>query len=310
MSDLTRPIRLAFQNVAIGFARPYISRELPGWGHVYSHLVGSYQRNWLWKDAGERTIRDKRNHYLVTLNLEWWADRLAFFLGRWSDLGTLMLIDAVAKPGDVVVDIGANRGFFALAASHAVGPAGKVVCFEPNPACTRQIRRECEKNEITNIEIHDCALGQEHAHLTLSIPAINSGEATLGKTQYADVEKIDVDVEVGDEQLAALSPALIKIDVEGFECEVVDGIVGCIERCQPVVVTEVFGEHLERCGASKAALFSRFEALGYVGYRAALVKEDGRYQLKLELPPADDTYFDAVWLPRGSAAKFAALIRD
>ena len=226
MSDFTRPIRVAFQNVAIGLGRPYISRELPGWGHVYSHLVGSYQRNWLWKGAGERTIRDKRNQYLVTLDLEWWADRLAFFLGRWSDLGTLSLIDAVAKPGDVVIDIGANRGFFALAASRAVGSAGRVVCFEPNPACTRQIRRECEKNEIANIEIRDCALGKERARLTLSVPTINSGEATLGRTQYADVETIDVDVEVGDEQLATLSPTVIKIDVEGFECEVVDGIAG------------------------------------------------------------------------------------
>src|SRR5262245_49548095 len=127
--------RRPLQDLIVLAVRPYVRRELPGWGRVYAAMVGGYRRDWLWAAAKVRTIRGKRHGYAMRLDLSKWADRSAFFLGRWYDLNTQLLMSALLRPGDTVVDVGANRGMFALAASRLVGETGRVVCFEPNPNC-------------------------------------------------------------------------------------------------------------------------------------------------------------------------------
>ena len=60
-------------------------------------------------------------------------------------------MNALIRPGDTVIDVGANRGMFALNASYLVGKNGRVICFEPNPNCLKVLRYEIESNDIDNI---------------------------------------------------------------------------------------------------------------------------------------------------------------
>lgn len=90
----------------------YIRRELPGWGKIYSWIVGGYRRNSIWADSLPCVIRDKRYGLIRILNIREWADRSFYFLGRWYDLETQLFVDHIVKPGDTGVDVGANYGIF------------------------------------------------------------------------------------------------------------------------------------------------------------------------------------------------------
>src|SRR4051812_38148301 len=108
------------QKFVILMVRPYVVRELPGWGKIYA-FVGDYRRDWLWSAAPIMTIRGKLHGHVMHLDLSKWSDRSAYFLGRWYDLAMQLLMSDLIKRGDVVLDVGANRGMFALAASHLLG---------------------------------------------------------------------------------------------------------------------------------------------------------------------------------------------
>ena len=203
------------QSIIILTTRPYISRELLGWGRILN-FVGGYRRDWLWTTAPARTIRGKRHGYLMRLNLAEWPDRSTYFLGRWYDLETQLPMGAFISPGDVVIDVGSNRGMFALVASHLVGKNGQVICFEPNPNCLTVLRHEIELNNIDNIVTHQFALGSRAENDFIG-SKYNSGQGTLAHDLYEpDVTyTIPTQIKIGDDILRGIKPSFIKIDVEG-----------------------------------------------------------------------------------------------
>ena len=302
----------ALQSLAIVIARPYVSRELPGCGRVYDTVVGGYERNWLWAAAPIKTIRGKRHGYLMRLDLSRWADRSAFFLGRWYDLPTQLLMADLLKAGDTVVDIGANRGMFALAASRLVGDGGKVICFEPNPNCYTVLERDIAANAIANIVVNKMGLGSQEEELLLSVPLINSGEGTFGQSAYsADTTyQVRAQVKIGDRVLATERPAFIKIDVEGFECNALAGLADTLRRYHPIVLTEVVSAHLTRCGASVKQLRTLMESLGYEGHTISLEKKEGRYAWRLSPFDEANPLFDALWLHLEAMGTHAAVLTE
>src|SRR6185295_14281434 len=126
------PLRRFIQSLIIVFVRPYTVRELFGWGYVYSIFVGGFRRDWFWVDSGHRAMRGKIHGYMRHLDLSRWSQRIEYFLGRWYDLDLQLLMQSAIAAGDIVVDIGANRGSFAFVASRLVGSRGKIICFEPS----------------------------------------------------------------------------------------------------------------------------------------------------------------------------------
>ena len=108
--------------------------------------------------------------------------------------------------------------------------------------------------------------------------------------------KFSVPVHLGDDALASEDPSFIKIDVEGFETSVILGLIKIIERCSPIIVTEVSASHLERAGSSVEKLKSVMERLGYCGFKLTLRKINRRYDWCLaDFDPSKSDY-DAVWL--------------
>src|SRR5262249_7250993 len=138
---------------------------------------------WLWRDAPVRTIREKINGNLMRLNLSRWSDRSNYFLGRWYDLDMQLLMADLVKSQDTIVDVGAHRGEFALAASRVVGSSGKVICFEPNPHSVRILKDEIELNKIHNVIIYTCGLADRNDVLTLMV---NNGIGHFGTVPYKE----------------------------------------------------------------------------------------------------------------------------
>lgn len=290
---ITRPYLRVIQYFIISTTRPYISRELHGWDKVLRLFE---YRDWLWAGATAKPIRSKLNGYVMHLNLEEWADRKTYFLGRWDDLETQLLMRELICPGDTVVDVGANRGMFALCASHLAGKDGRVICFEPNPDCLQVLCNEIEMNNIENIVTHQCALGSRNETVMLSVPTSNSGQGTLANDLYDRqvTYQVPAEVRIGDDFLNGEKPSLIKIDVEGFEYGVISGLRNTIYRHRPIIVTEVNPTFLAACCSSFEELARLMATLGYKGYKLSLQKRKSQYDLRFT--DLQNENCDAVWL--------------
>lgn len=129
------------------------------------------------------------------------------------------------RPGMTVLDVGGNLGLYTLLLSRLVGPAGRVVTFEPDPDLFALLRRNCELNGCTNVEAHNLALGRRRDRLVLRKMILNSGDNTLGSGGSGLFRReVEIEVVALDEFLPALRPDLVKIDVQGWELEVLRGM--------------------------------------------------------------------------------------
>lgn len=302
----TLPKRVILTAIEL-LARPYVFRELSGWGRLT--FLFDYKRDWLWQGAPTKTIPDKVTKNLVRLDLSKWADRSHFFLGRWHDLELLLLLAELVKPGETVVDIGANRGGFTFAAAAAATRKGKVISFEPNPIVADVLRAEIALNAVDNVVVHQCGLSDCKGLLPLTVPNINSGEGSFAGSLYESNSTFTVDIHLGDDFLANETPAIIKIDVEGYETKVVRGLSQTIQHCFPMIITEIISQHLERAGSSVKELNELMESFGYKAFRLSLQKKKRRYDWGLVDFDQPKDPCDVIWLNEAQARHQGILAR-
>jgi FkbM family methyltransferase len=289
---------------------PVTRLELPGWGRICK-AFGVFQVNDRWRDAPVKTIRGKLHGYRMRLRLSDWAERMTYFLGRYYELPTQLLLSACLKPGDRFIDIGANVGMVALHAAKLVTHSGHIDCVEPNPACCEAIRHHADMNGITTIRIHPVALADETGEASLNIFHGHEGVGTLAPVPDSDrkavTDTISVRTVKGDDLLRvdSLPPKMIKIDVEGYELHVLKSLVLGITEWRSAIVMEMIPEYLERAGASVAAVHGLMKGLGYSPYGLTTRSTVGRHRLRL-VPAEHDLeqarFADYVWLRPDSSA--------
>jgi FkbM family methyltransferase len=153
----------------------------------------------------------------------------------------------ILEPGCVFVDVGANAGYFTVLAGLRVGPSGRVVAFEPNPAVRAQLRHHVAINGITDrVAIEEVALADrddDGATFFVSCWADNDGissltpsSETMSRGGLRHDATIRVPVRRFDTWAATTSLSrvdLMKIDVEGAECQVLNGMMGMLDRTRP-----------------------------------------------------------------------------
>ncbi|MFZ5713022.1 MAG: FkbM family methyltransferase [Bradyrhizobium sp.] len=231
--------------------RPYVSRELPGWGVLYEKFVGGYKHESRWKGSGTRWVRGKLHGYEMLLDLSQWSNRQTFFLKRFYDLPTQLFLKRALKEGDTFVDVGANEGMMSLLASRLVGLSGRVIAFEPNAVPRSRLEAAIARNGISNIEVRPYGLGEINETLSFTVPKINTGEGSFAGAVYdeADVTCMECEVRRGDDVISRdIEIALIKLDVEGFELRALRGLAETIGRSKPMIVMETDPDTLARCG--------------------------------------------------------------
>jgi FkbM family methyltransferase len=152
---------------------------------------------------------------------------------RIYEPGTSRLLCRLVRPGDRVLDIGANIGWFTLLAAERVGPMGVVHAFEPQPRLATLLHRSVFANGLDGrCTLHQIALGTERGRADLYVVQGKFGggrllpitEGELAWMNAKEASTVSVEVRQLDEVLAADPHVdLIKIDVEGFERPVFDG---------------------------------------------------------------------------------------
>lgn len=159
--------------------------------------------------------------------------------GEWS-YGEIELFSKLLKPGDNVVEIGANIGAHTIFIARDICPSGKVYAFEPRRICFQMLCANVALNGLTNVFAFQKAIGEkagsicEGAELTKT--AANFGGAAIG-TLKGEGEIIVI--EPLDKMIDVLNPiALLKADVEGWERDVLRGSRKVIARDRPVLYVE------------------------------------------------------------------------
>ena len=285
-------VRRAYTRSVTALLRPYIRRELPGWGRLYRRFVGSFDKDHLWQNEPVRWVRGKLHGYEMALRISGWSNRATFFLGRFYDLPNQLLLQKLLRQGDTFVDIGANEGMMTLLAARQVGEDGQVLSFEPNPSPRAILEKNLRRNAIEHVQVHAMGLSDEPGKLELFVPAVNTGEGSFTPMEGVEGTSVTCPVHVGDEVLHDVKPKLIKIDVEGFEAHVLRGLQHTIERARPFITIEMIGGHLARDGSSPQTIAELFKDHGYVGHRLGTTKEAGERRLILrdcgpQLPDGD-----------------------
>jgi len=173
---------------------------------------------------------------------------------NWCDPELIAVVSRFVKPGDVVWDVGANVGVFGAAAAARSGPAGRVLCVEPDLALVRLIRKTsgrlpaaCAKLETLAAAVADAA-GIAEFHIAERGRASN-GLAKFGdRSQTGGVRERQLVPVVSLDDLLKVSaaPALLKIDVEGAEAVIFDGARRVLDEARPIIYVEVGEQNAEK----------------------------------------------------------------
>jgi FkbM family methyltransferase len=188
----------------------------------------------------------------------------------------LAFVQRLLRPGDAVLDLGANFGIYTVLAASAVRPAGRVLAVEPNARMCWLIRLHTVLNGLPNVRVCRAAVGGQCGRARLHVPqqpsyGSLSPDGLKGPCRTVSVRALTLDALV--ERYALPSARFVKLDVEGAELDVLrHGSRVLSGPRRPVLLTEVCDRRTRRFGYAGREILTHLAGLDYGAYRI----RDGR----------------------------------
>jgi FkbM family methyltransferase len=207
------------------------------------------------------------------------------------------LIDTIGKD---IIDIGANNGSFAIDFAHLVGDNGKVHSYEPQRLVYYQLCGNVFINGLNNIYCHNLAIGNCVDSVYIETPdyfekgAVNFGNVKVGKN--GDMV-IQMPLDAFENEYKDV--VFIKIDVQGYELNVIKGAENIISKHRPYLFVEFEEDLLNEAGTSEKELQDKIESLGYVV---------NRFQNGLNHQTTSGKCLDCVCIPKEKFEEFNHII--
>ncbi|HAT35515.1 MAG TPA: FkbM family methyltransferase [Rhodospirillaceae bacterium] len=230
-------------------------------------------------EAGNNILKRCR-HGLMLFN------RHDEFIGRSLELygeyngGEAKFLMQLLRPGDTVVEVGANIGSHTIPIAEAVGPKGHVVAFEPQRGVFQLLCANVGLNGLDQIQPLQFAIGKQPGKARMLRPNYrksgNFGSISIGEqpgaTNPSDYESVIVGTL--DNMLKLESCRLLKVDCEGMELDVLKGAAEFIKTHKPFLYVE--NDRKEK----SPALISFVLELGYEAYwhTPLLFRRDNFYE--------------------------------
>jgi FkbM family methyltransferase len=173
------------------------------------------------------------------------------------------------RPGDCVIDIGANVGYFTLVAARLVGPGGCVHAFEPSPEVLPWLQANADLNPSANIRVHGQAVTDRCGQVRFYTAAADrTGYSSIRNLGCQTASAAMVPAITLDSMLPELPRVrLVKIDVEGAELLVLRGMRELIRRDRPFLIIELDDGFLRELGADAQRECDFLSDAGYELYR-------------------------------------------
>ncbi|MEO8887068.1 MAG: FkbM family methyltransferase [Mucilaginibacter sp.] len=154
----------------------------------------------------------------------------------------------ICKPGDMVLECGGHHGLTAVVISKWIGN-GQLYTFEPNPDNLAIIKKNVEINDVKNITVVPDAVGAEDGEIWVTNSSSNSYILKGNEHNGIKVPVVKLD------DYAHLNPTVIKIDVEGFELEVLKGACQILKTL-PRLAIEMHPVMINRYGGTVSELIN------------------------------------------------------
>ena len=232
-----------------------------------------------------------------------------YYFGIWEPSLTSYVAKSLA-PGDVFVDVGANIRYFTCLASKLVGPTGQVFSVEASPSIYRLLEQNIELNKLTNVTIYNKAVYNQQTKIPMyKASQDNIGASTTYKEEAeskAYVRERDVEADTLDKIIknnALYSARLVKIDVEGAEWFVLDGIKNSLGRfCEKTEwLVEITPAAIEKQGGTVKQVLQLFVDKGYQPYQIENIYSAGWYMKRhhsdfiKSMPPVIEKQIDILF---------------
>lgn len=189
------------------------------------------------------------------------------------------------KPDSVLVDIGANMGWFTLLAA-SLTPHGKVIAIEPNWANVQLVYRSLLQNEFRHVTLYPCAVTADPTLLELQHTRSNGRVAT--PTEVSQWVEYSQGIRLDDLLAAEPKIDVIKMDIEGHEPIALKGMQNILRQHHPILLTE-FHPHAIQTNAN-ADPSDYLDALLGLGYELSVIEPAGQTR-----PMPDATAIMAYW---------------
>lgn len=227
-------------------------------------------------NPGDITIRNP--HTRDPLRLHSFRHKGYWFYRRRREASTMQLFGQLVGPGDTVAEVGGHIGFITQYFADLVGRHGRVVVFEPGPNNLPYLRRNTA--HLPQVSVVQAGVGESSGRATFFVEGLTGQNNSFlphfeGLEVNAraagvepDVQQVEVTMTTLDDEFPE-APNFVKIDVEGFELEVLRGARRTLQSGRPAMMVEV--------QTNQAELHALADQLGYV-----LIDEQGS---PTDLPP-------------------------
>ncbi len=205
----------------------------------------------------------------MLLDLDDWIQRQIYYFGYYfMEREETKIFQNLLRPGDIFMDIGANVGVYTLQAASRVEPSGHVYAFEPIDANFRRLNYNVQMNRLKNVTLNRLALSDASGTLRLFVgDHSNTGTSSISRSGnwsglFEEVETTTVDEFITNNSIQDVR--LVKIDVEGSELKVIQGMKEFISADNPpYLLVEIDSRRLESAGTSSKELVAFLTELKY-----------------------------------------------
>ncbi len=183
------------------------------------------------------------------------------------EAGPVVALRPLVRPGAVVVDVGANMGFFTARFGRWVSEGGRVIAIEPEAINFSRLRRTVARRGLAPVvDLVQAVAAEAPGELRLDVNPHHPGDHRIGETGVP-VKAVTIDALLAARGWPEI--ALIKIDVQGAEARVLAGAHDTIERFHPALFVEIDDDALSRAGSGAGGLIASIAARGYSIHRLA-----------------------------------------
>lgn len=180
------------------------------------------------------------------------------------------------RPGDIVVEVGANIGSLTVPLAQHIGPGGKIYAFEPQRITFQVLCGNVALNNLFNVWAYNKGAGKEHKKVKIFDGLLYGNNGAFSVERYPGNFEVEI---IALDELNLEKCNLLKIDAEGMDVEVIQGAENLIKRCRPYISMEA---NYTKAGKE---IIKKLQSLGYKVYEAdcALYNQNNDFQTTINI---------------------------